>query len=141
MSGSGPIGQFFFFQGQLTAAPIPGSTSNQRPLIGFLEPDCTLYGPLGFAGGSDTDKCALFGPFGIESDPENSQLGAMLTFNWAGGFYACATSNGQDVGFFWLGLEMFAYPQFLQVWYQPDPNNGPAGLSCTPIDLWTVPVY
>ena len=38
----------------------------------------------------------MFNTFGIQSDTENSQLGAQLTFNYVGGFYACG--SGQDVG-------------------------------------------
>ncbi|KXN88393.1 hypothetical protein AN958_07375 [Leucoagaricus sp. SymC.cos] len=123
LTGTGPIGQFYFYQGKLVAAPRPGSTSTQRPLIGsVLSPTgCTAYGSLGFAEGSSTNKCARYDSFYIQSDPENAQLGAKLTFNFVGGFYACG--GNQDV------------------WYLADPNNGPGGLQCQPIDLWTVPVH
>ncbi|KAF8326952.1 hypothetical protein F5887DRAFT_230113 [Amanita rubescens] len=122
LTGSGPIGVFYFYQGVLTAAAAPGSTSTTRALIGAipLSTGCTTYGPLGFAG-SSSDKCAKYSSFQIQSDTENSQLGAQLTFNYVGGFYACG--SGKDV------------------WYQASPTSGPPGLTCTPIALWTVPLY
>jgi hypothetical protein len=29
---------------------------------------------------------------------------------------------------------------FIQVWYLADPSDGPSGLQCSPINLYTVPV-
>ena len=52
--------------------------------------DCTNFGPLGF--GSSTDKCVIRTGFSIQSDPENSQLGALLAFGSGGGFFACGTT-------------------------------------------------
>jgi len=122
LTGSGPIGQFYFYQGALTAAPRPGSSSTQKPLIGSVlgSTGCSTYGALGFTEGSSSNKCAKYNTFHIQSDSENSQLGAKLDFNFAGGFYACG--SGQDV------------------WYQVSAGDGPPGLNCTPIHLWTVPV-
>ena len=37
----------------------------------------------------------MYNTFSIQSDTENSQLGAQLSFNSVGGFYACG--SGQDV--------------------------------------------
>lgn len=97
LTGSGPIGQFFFYQGSLTAAPRPSSTVNQRPLIGSVlgSTGCSTYGSLGFTEGSSSNKCARYTTFSIQSNQENSQLGAKLAFNSVGGFYACG--SGQDV--------------------------------------------
>jgi len=120
LTGTGAIGQFYFFQGVLTGVPRPSRTSTLRPDIGaILGPtSCSTYGPLGFTESSSSDKCALFSTFGISSDSENSQLGAKLNFNNVGGFYACG--DGQDV------------------WYKVSPEDGPS--DCSSIDLWTVPV-
>jgi hypothetical protein len=120
LTTSNPIGQFYFSQGTLTAAPLPGSTTTQRAVLGSipLSTGCTEYGPFGFVGGSSSDKCAKYSPFAIQSDPENSQLGARLTFNSTGQFYACG--SGEDV------------------YYKTDPSQGPQ--DCTAIDLYTVPV-
>jgi len=123
LTGTGPIGEFYFFQGKLVAAPRPGETATQRPLIGSIPSSggCSTYGPLGFTGGSSSDKCAQYNTFSIQSNGENSQLGAKLAFNSVGGFYACG--SGQDV------------------WYQVSQSDGPPGLQCGPIDLYTVPVF
>ncbi|KAF8326939.1 hypothetical protein F5887DRAFT_1164314 [Amanita rubescens] len=120
LTGNGPIGVFYFFQGRLTASSPSGDTNTQRPLISGdpVSTGCTTYGPLGFVQGSSTNKCALFDAFQIQPDTENSQLGAGLTFNYVGGFYACG--SGQDV------------------WYKVHPEDGPS--DCTSITLWTVPV-
>ncbi|PFH47143.1 hypothetical protein AMATHDRAFT_50519 [Amanita thiersii Skay4041] len=122
LTGSGPIGKFYFYQGKLVAA-IDGSTATQRPLIGsVLGPTgCTTYGSLGFTQGSSSNKCARYDSFYIRSNEQNSQLGAKLTFNWVGEFYACGSA--QDV------------------WYKVNPDDGPGGVSpCNRIDLYTVPV-
>ncbi|KAJ2929931.1 hypothetical protein H1R20_g7183, partial [Candolleomyces eurysporus] len=57
-------------------------------------------------------------PMGNSSNPENSQLGAKVTFNWVGGFYVCGTNK--------------------EVYYKVNSADGPTG--CTPIDLYTLPV-
>ncbi|KAF9443866.1 hypothetical protein P691DRAFT_808208, partial [Macrolepiota fuliginosa MF-IS2] len=102
LTGTDPIGEFYFFQGKLVAAPLPGSTTTQRPLIGSIpiSAGCSTYGPLGFTGGSSSDKCAQYNTFSIQSDGENSQLGAQLVFNSVGGFYACG--SGQDVSYYFI---------------------------------------
>jgi hypothetical protein len=71
-----------------------------RPLIGSVlgSTGCSSYGQLGFVEGSSSNKCAKYNTFNIQSDPENSQLGARLTFNFVGGFYSCG--SGQDVSYF-----------------------------------------
>ncbi|XP_006456403.1 hypothetical protein AGABI2DRAFT_195536, partial [Agaricus bisporus var. bisporus H97] len=120
LTGSNPIGQFYFYQGSLIASPRPGSTSPQRPLIGSLlnSTGCSEYGSLGFTEGSSTNKCARYNSFHIQSNPENAQLGARLSFNYFGQFYACG--SGGDV------------------WYKTTSSEGPG--DCTAIDLYTVPV-
>jgi len=120
LSGTAPIGIYYFYQGSLVAVTSPTSTSTLKPLIApAFESGCTTWGQLGFGSGS-TNKCVLYNSFYIESDSENSQLGAALTFNFAGGFYACGSG--------------------LDIYYQVSPSDGPPNLSCTPINLWTVPV-
>jgi len=120
LTGSGPIGQFYFFQGKFVALDATES-STDRGNIGAvpLSSGCSTYGQLGFSG-SSSDKCAQFNTFNIQSNSQNSQLGAFLVFNFVGGFYACG--SGQDV------------------WYIENPANSPPGISCSPISLYTVPV-
>lgn len=81
----------------------------------------------------------MFETFNIQSNVESSQLGAFLVFNYAGGFYACG--SGQDVG---VDVQFVVYTVFaddlFQVWYQADATDGPPGLQCSPINLYTVPV-
>ena len=81
----------------------------------------------------------MFNSFQIQSDTENSQLGAQLVFNYVGSFYACG--SGQDVGVDvqFVVCIVFADDLF-QVWYQADATDGPPGLQCSPINLYTVPV-
>ena len=87
---------YYFTGGVLTAAPDSTTTSTQRALIGpVFSSGCTAYGALGFTSGSSSNKCVLYNPFTIQSDTENSQLGAELVFDGTGGFYACG--SGQDV--------------------------------------------
>ena len=77
----------------------PSSPSVSSPaLIGAIPSSggCTTYGQLGFFG-SSSNKCSLRDTFGIQSNTENSQLGAKLVFNSVGGFYACG--SGLDVSF------------------------------------------
>jgi len=120
LTGSGPFGQFYFYQGYFV---VVGSTPTildqvliaSQPYVS----GCTPYGQLGYST-SDSDYCAQYHSFEIQSDTENSQLGAFLVFNYVGGFYACGST--------------------LDVWYIADPTNGPSGLQCSPINLYTVPV-
>ncbi|KAF9037700.1 GPI-anchored small secreted protein [Panaeolus papilionaceus] len=118
--GSGPIGKFYFYQGQLTAVDPNGSTFTYRPNIGRVlgSTGCSTYGNLGFVQGSSSNKCAKYDGFQIQADPENSQLGSRLTVDFTGAFYSCG--SGQDIV------------------YKINPNDGPSG--CNRIDLWTVPV-
>jgi len=117
LTGSGPIGQFYFFQGNFVALDSTES-STDRGLIGAVPESsgCTAYGPLGFSS-SSSDKCAIYNGFELQSDTENSQLGAALVFNFVGGFYACGSGD---------------------VVYKDTATDGPSG--CSPIDLYTVPV-
>ncbi|KAJ3502687.1 hypothetical protein NLJ89_g8770 [Agrocybe chaxingu] len=84
LSGSGPIGQFYFQQGRLRGHDTAGSTALQyfMPLISsqLTSTGCTTYGPLGFFPGPSTNKCARYEYFGIQSNIENSQLGAKLVW-------------------------------------------------------------
>lgn len=72
---------------------VPANT--QRALIDAVlgSTGCSPGGALVFVQGSSSNKCAKGSTFGIQSDIENSQLGAKLVFNWVGGFYACGTAN------------------------------------------------
>ena len=95
LTGTGAIGQFYFYQGRLTAYD---PTTPYIPLINTLQTDvstCAKSGALVFVQGSSTNKCASYSSFQIQSDTQNSQLGAQLVFNYVGGFYSC--SNGQEV--------------------------------------------
>ena len=81
-------------------APASSPTSAAPALIAAIPiSECSTYGQLGFAG-STSDKCALRDTFGIQSNTENSQLGAKLVFNSVGGFYACG--SGLDVSFLFV---------------------------------------
>lgn len=103
LTGSGPIGQFYFSQGTLYTLPQqPNSISPQRALIGSIlgSTGCSNYGSLGFTEGSSSNKCARYNTFNIQSNQENSQLGARLSFNFVGQFYACG--SGEDVSFFFF---------------------------------------
>lgn len=122
LAGRGPIGQFYFFQGRLTALD-PSSNTNPSPyhpqistILGST--GCSTYGPLGFIQQSSSNKCSRFDTFQLQSNTENGQLGARLVFNFIGGFYACGT--GRDV------------------WYKVSPEDGPS--NCSPVILHTVPV-
>ncbi|KIM36402.1 hypothetical protein M413DRAFT_449125 [Hebeloma cylindrosporum] len=119
LTGTGPIGVFYFYQGKFVGAEPSTPAVSSPALIGAIpiSSGCTTYGPLGFSG-SSTDKCALRDSFAIQSNAENSQLGAKLVFNYEGGFYACGSG--------------------LDVWYKAAPEDGPTG--CSAVDLYTVPV-
>ncbi|KAF8884645.1 GPI-anchored small secreted protein [Infundibulicybe gibba] len=122
LKGSGPIGQFYFLQGNFVAfdQTLPTTSPTFRPLINSVLTGngCTPGGSLIFVQGFGSNKCARSGNFWIHSNEENSQLGANLVQNWVGGFYACGTS--------------------LDVRYEVSPADVPAG--CTAVDLYTVPV-
>jgi hypothetical protein len=96
LTGDGPIGQFYFYQGKLTSAS-PWITPYIGSSLGPIQ--CTTYGYLGFAQGGSTDKCARYDTFQIQSNSQNAQLGAKLTFNFVGDFYACG--SGLDVRLFY----------------------------------------
>ena len=98
LTGTSPIGVYYFIGGVLTAAPDSTSSIPQRALIGPVPGStCSAYGALGFTSGSSSDKCVLYNPFTIQSNTQNSQLGAKLVFNATGGFYACG--SGLDVSY------------------------------------------
>ncbi|KAF8954878.1 hypothetical protein BDZ97DRAFT_1915982 [Flammula alnicola] len=120
LTGTGPIGQFYFYQGRLTVLDPAGTQMTYLTLLGFpLGPNgCATYGPLGFFPGASSNKCARYDGFQIQSDTENSQLGAQLVYNYVGGFYSCG--SGQDI------------------WYKVSAGDGPTG--CSPVSLYTVPV-
>lgn len=63
---------------------------------------CSTYGQFGFTSGSSSNKCALYNTFSIQSNSQNSQLGAKLSFNGVGGFYTCGTTL--DVSHVVIGL-------------------------------------
>ncbi|KAF8889413.1 hypothetical protein CPB84DRAFT_1447297 [Gymnopilus junonius] len=116
--GSGAPAEFYFWQGQLALYDPSGF---YRPFIDTHEDanGCQKFGALGYSGGSNTNKCASFGGFQLQSNTQDSQLGAQLVFNYVGGFYSCTSGS--------------------QVWYKINPDDGPTG--CQPIILYTVPVY
>lgn len=118
--GSSSPALFYFSQGSLYALSSPTSTSPYRVYINSVpEPTCTTSGALSFTqSGSTTNKCAEFSGFRIQSDTENSQLGAQLVVNFQGAFYACQGNN---------------------VVYKLNPTDGPSGC-LGPISLYTVPV-
>jgi hypothetical protein len=127
--------------GVLTAAPATPTSSTQRALIGSVltSTGCSTYGSLGFVEGPSTNRCARYSTFSIQSNQENSQLGAKLSFNSLGGFYACGA--GQDVSAENIHSRFISpYSRLLQVWYQTSSSDAPGGLTCVPVDLWTVPV-
>lgn len=100
-SSSSPPAQFYFSQGSLYALSSSTSTSPYRVLLS-LSPSstgCTTYGGLGFVQGSSSNKCASYSGFQIQSNNENSQLGAQLVVNFQGGFYEC---SGNTVSPFFL---------------------------------------
>ncbi|KAF8884658.1 hypothetical protein BD779DRAFT_1442999 [Infundibulicybe gibba] len=122
LTGSGPIGQFYFKQGQFVAVnpddPTQSSVLNTLISGRPVGAGCTTAGALVFVQGSSTNKCARSDqPFSLHSDPENSQLGASLTLD-PGSFYACGPEQ--------------------EVWYKGPVDDGPGG--CNPISLYTVPV-
>ena len=97
--GSGTIGQFFFIQGSL----VSGNQGNPALINTFQTGTgtCATSGQLGFFG-STSNKCASRNTFSIQSDTENSQLGAFLAFNNVGGFFACGAN--QDVRWKFLSI-------------------------------------
>ncbi|EAU82393.1 hypothetical protein CC1G_06703 [Coprinopsis cinerea okayama7 len=123
LTGTGPIAKYYFRQGQLVALDpnYPDGTLNWRPLVNTLQTGtatCATYGQFSNVLGASTNKCASYNSFYLEANPENSQLGSRLTFNWQGGFYVCGTAK--------------------EVWYKVSSSDGPG--DCTPIQLYTVPV-
>ncbi|KAF8884641.1 GPI-anchored small secreted protein [Infundibulicybe gibba] len=124
LTGPGPIGKFYFAQGKLVAVDPNGPPQTPNPTLTSLisatlgPTGCTTAGALVFVQSSSSNKCARQvqpGQFVLQSDQENSQLGASLVPT-SGAFYAC----GSDV------------------WYKGPVDDGPAG--CNPISLYTVPV-
>ncbi|PPQ97682.1 hypothetical protein CVT26_001865 [Gymnopilus dilepis] len=115
--GSGAPAQLYFYQGQLVLNDPSGF---YRSFIDTHQDanGCQKFGALGFLQ-SNTNKCASFGGFQLQSNNLDSQLGAQLVVNYVGGFYSC---NGGS-----------------QVSYKIDPESGPS--NCQPINLYTVPVY
>lgn len=117
--GSSSPALFYFSQGSLYALSSPTSSPPYRVLLSLspISTGCTTYGGLGFVQGSSSNKCASYSGFQIQSNTQNSQLGAQLVVNFQGGFYECSGST---------------------VVYKVNPGDGPSG--CTPVSLYTVPV-
>ena len=105
LTGSGPIGVFYFYQGQFVGAETSNPSLSSPALIGAIPTSggCSTYGQLGFTS-SSSDKCSLRNTFGIQSDTENSQLGAQLVFNYVGGFYACGSGLDVSLHFVLVGM-------------------------------------
>ncbi|KAJ2925994.1 hypothetical protein H1R20_g11103, partial [Candolleomyces eurysporus] len=122
LSGSGTAIQAYFFQGYLTGALDKSGSPTYHPFLNTSPGEggsCTTFGQLGYSGlGYSTNKCASFSWFQIQSNPENSQLGAKLTYNYVGGFYSCGPDEN--------------------IWYKQNAHDGPQ--NCSPVDLYTVPV-
>lgn len=140
LTGNGPIAKFFFQSGRLVAlnpTDPQGSTHAWVPIINtsLTANGCATFGQLGLIYGGSTNKCASYNTFGLQSNEENSQLGAHLVFNWTGGLHVCGAEK-----------EVRYSPRFEhvnaddshQVWYKLSPSDGPS--DCTPIELYTVPV-
>jgi len=119
--GSGTPALFYFWQGQLTVYDPNGNTFPYRPLINTVQvaTGCTNFGALDFVEGTSTNKCASYSSFQLQSNQQDSQLGAELVFNYVGGFYACNSGS--------------------EVWYKINSSDGPS--NCVPIHLYTVPAY
>lgn len=120
LTGIGPIGNLYFSRGKLVAQDPAGTMNTYRPYISAIRggSGCSTFGPLGFVQGSTSNECALYESFQIQSDTEDSQLGAKLVFDFRGGFFTCGAS--QDI------------------WYKTHPNEGPS--DCNRIELYTTPV-
>ncbi|KAF6746923.1 hypothetical protein DFP72DRAFT_921571 [Ephemerocybe angulata] len=123
LTGTGPIAKFYFKQGQLVAVdPVSGPSGQAyRALVNTQQSGtgtCATFGQFGTVFGSSSNKCASYSTFGLQSNSENSQLGAHIVFNWTGGFYVCGAQK--------------------EVYYKVNPADGPAG--CTQIELYTLPV-
>lgn len=100
--GSGTPALFYFYQGQLTVYDPNGNSFPYRPLINTVQgaSGCGNFGALQFVQGTSTNKCASYSSFQLQSNQQDSQLGAELVFNYVGGFYAC--NSGVEVCF--MGL-------------------------------------
>ena len=98
LTGTGVPAQFYFYQGRLTIYDPNNNTLPYLPLINSFQNNvasCDTFGALVFVQGGSTNKCAKYSSFQIQSNGQNSQLGAELVFNYVGGFYSC--SSGQEV--------------------------------------------
>jgi hypothetical protein len=146
LSGSGTAIQAYFYQGYLTGTLNKSGSPTYRPFINTQfdgSGSCATYGQFGYSGqGYSTNKCASFPRLQIQSNSENSQLGAKLTYNYVGGFYSCGPD--EMVRFFSfrfmelvVELVLIASLSF-QIWYKQNSADGPSG--CSPVDLYTVPV-
>ncbi|RXW14050.1 hypothetical protein EST38_g11801 [Candolleomyces aberdarensis] len=121
LAGSGTAIQAYFYQGYLTGTLDKSGSPTYRPLVdtGFnSDGSCATYGQFGYSAHGSTNKCASFPRLQIQSNNENSQLGAKLTYNYVGGFYVCGTDE--------------------MIWYKRNAEDGPQ--ACSPVDLYTVPV-
>uniref|UniRef100_A0A8H7XP81 Uncharacterized protein n=1 Tax=Psilocybe cubensis TaxID=181762 RepID=A0A8H7XP81_PSICU len=119
--GSGTPARFYFYQGELAVHDPDDSSFPYRLLINTIPAagGCTNFGALHFVQGTSTNKCASYESFQLQSNQQDSQLGAELVFNFTGGFYVC--NSGAEV------------------WYKINSGDGPS--DCVPIRLYTVPVY
>jgi hypothetical protein len=103
LTGNGPIAKFYFAGGQFVAVDPSGSTQPYRGLVNTQQTGtgtCATYGQFGTVWGSSTNKCASYNTFGLQSNSENSQLGARLVFNWVGGFYVCGSQKEVGVSLY-----------------------------------------
>ncbi|KAJ3516880.1 hypothetical protein NLJ89_g859 [Agrocybe chaxingu] len=109
LGASGVPAQFYFCQGALTVYDPNNNVFPYRPLVNSVQDasGCQSFGALVFVQGTSTNKCARCSSFQIQSNAENSQLGAELVFNYVGGFFACGSGE--------------------EIWYKINPSDGPSG--------------
>ncbi|PPQ97693.1 hypothetical protein CVT26_001876 [Gymnopilus dilepis] len=119
LTGSSPVVEFYLnSQGQLALIDPTTSTNYNALIDSAFNGDCSADGAIVFLQGSSSNKCAKRQGFQIQSDTENSQLGAQLVFNFVGGFYACGSNQA--------------------IWYKVNAADAPS--DCSPVSLYTVPV-
>ncbi|KAJ3538437.1 hypothetical protein NMY22_g5169 [Coprinellus aureogranulatus] len=115
ISDSGAPAQFYFMGNRLVVNGRQSSVNTRQVGSG----SCANSGQVVTTPGSNTNKCATFDTFGLESNRENSQLGAHLVFNNVGSFYVCGRQR--------------------DVYYKRNPSDEPSDCT-TPLQLKTLAV-
>ncbi|KAG8928383.1 hypothetical protein FRC02_006994 [Tulasnella sp. 418] len=82
----------FYLEGQRLRLDIndPSAWFATVDFIQVSSGSCSVDGPIKIIPGTSSNKCAKNFNFNLSSYEQNSQLGAKLVFNWAGGFYGCS---------------------------------------------------